>query len=206
MSLIDSKIGDWTNPVVKEADRPQRSADEMKAVFDSNSNQLKTALNAAIDRLTSTGGAEDIGVSPVTGLEAATVQEAIFALKDYADSVGVAGGTLVSVNGQVGKDITLDYEDVGAASAPAHYTVTLGTENWTGSAAPYTQTVNVSGILASDRPIVDAALTGTDSTDKAILKAWGLVGRIVTADGSITATCYDEKPEVDFSFQMEVIR
>ena len=206
MSLIDSKIGDWTNPVVNEADRPQRSADEMKAVFDSNSNQLKTALNAAIDRLTSTGGAEDIGVSPVTGLEAATVQEAIFALKDYADSVGVAGGTLVSVNGQVGKDITLDYEDVGAASAPAHYTVTLAAESWTGSAAPYTQTVNVTGILASDRPIVDAALTGTSSTDKAILKAWGLVSRIVTADGSITATCYDEKPEVDIPFQMEVIR
>lgn len=92
------------------------------------------------------------------------------------------------------------------AQKPVALTATLAAESWTGSAAPYTQTVSVTGILATDRPIVDVALTGTTGTDTAILEAWGMVSRITTADGSITAVCYEDKPEVDIPIQMEVIR
>ena len=34
MPLQGWKIGDWINPIVKEADKPGRSAAEMKAIFD----------------------------------------------------------------------------------------------------------------------------------------------------------------------------
>lgn len=87
-----------------------------------------------------------------------------------------------------------------------HYSTTLPANAWTGDSAPYTQTVTVYGMSATDRPIVDVALTGTTGTDTAILEAWGMVSRITTTDGSITATCYEDKPEVDIPIQMEVIR
>lgn len=49
MSIAGRKIGEWQNPIVDERDKPVRSASEMKAIFDSNSNELKAALNAVID-------------------------------------------------------------------------------------------------------------------------------------------------------------
>ena len=39
-----TRQGTWTNPIVNEADRPKRSASAMKAVFDSNSNDLKMCI------------------------------------------------------------------------------------------------------------------------------------------------------------------
>ena len=103
-------------------------------------------------------------------------------------------------------DPTVDDAFSMAAVKPAYFSATLLATAWTGSAAPYTQTVTVTGLLSTDRPIADVALTGTASTDTAILEAWGLVSRITTADGSITAVCYEDKPEVDIPIQMEVIR
>ena len=49
MSIAGRKIGEWLNPIVDEADKPVRTASEMKAIFDSNSNELKEALNGLID-------------------------------------------------------------------------------------------------------------------------------------------------------------
>lgn len=49
MSIAGRKIGEWRNPIVDELDKPVRSASEMKAIFDSNSNELKEALNGTID-------------------------------------------------------------------------------------------------------------------------------------------------------------
>ncbi|MDO4493827.1 MAG: hypothetical protein Q4C53_08090 [Clostridia bacterium] len=47
--LNDRKINAWANPIASEADRPNRSAADMKRIFDSNTNELKDALNGAID-------------------------------------------------------------------------------------------------------------------------------------------------------------
>lgn len=49
MSINDKKIGAWTNPVTSLDDQPQMSSAALKQVFDSNSNQIRTAFNALID-------------------------------------------------------------------------------------------------------------------------------------------------------------
>lgn len=85
MALTDNKITTWTNPVVNEADRPQRSAADMKAIFDSNSNQLKTALNNLIDALTA-GGAGDIGAK-VEGMSGTTIGTLLTELKSLIDDI-----------------------------------------------------------------------------------------------------------------------
>ena len=82
-------------------------------------------------------------------------------------------------------------------------TATLDT-NWSGSAAPYTKTITVSGILATDTPIIDIVMSGTYSTDEARIEAWGYIYRAVTANGSITFYA-TEKPTVSLPIQMKVV-
>jgi hypothetical protein len=85
------------------------------------------------------------------------------------------------------------------------FTATLSAAGWSEN-APYTQKVNVSGVLQSDRPHV--GLVPSDDTDTALAQeeSWGYVSRGVTADGSITFTCYEDKPQVDIPLQIEVNR
>lgn len=84
------------------------------------------------------------------------------------------------------------------------FTTTLNT-TWTGSAAPFTKTQSVSGILATDNPIVDVVMSGTYSTDEARLEAWGNIYRITTANNSITLYA-KEKPTVELPIQIKVVR
>lgn len=84
------------------------------------------------------------------------------------------------------------------------YTATLGT-GWTGS-GPYTQTVAVSGILASDMPHVAPVYDADNTTAQAQREAWGCVSRGVAAAGGIQFTCFGDKPETAIPIQIEVMR
>lgn len=88
----------------------------------------------------------------------------------------------------------------------ALYTSTLLASGWSGAAAPYTQTVLVTGILATDTPIVDVVLDQSTSTAISQIEAWMSVSKIETANGSITATCFEELPTIDIPIQLKVVR
>ncbi len=145
MELAQSKVGTWINPVSSEADRPARTAEEMKAVFDSNSNQLKDALNGLIDALCSKEAAGQLGSAAIAEISGSTVGEQLLSLRDYAQSMGIANGTLVSVNGHTGKNITLTPADLGAAKVPVTLSVTLPALGWSG-VGPYTQSAEAIGV------------------------------------------------------------
>lgn len=85
------------------------------------------------------------------------------------------------------------------------YIATLLSSGWS-SSAPYTQTVSVSGILSTDTPIADVVLDVVTSTAMAQISAWMCVSNIETADGSITAKCFENKPEIDIPIQLKVVR
>lgn len=87
----------------------------------------------------------------------------------------------------------------------ALYNATLTSSGWT-NAAPYTQTVTVSGILATDTPIADVVLDANTPTAISQISAWACVSKIETANGSITATCLESAPEVDLPIQLKVVR
>lgn len=105
--------------------------------------------------------------------------------------------------------VTLTAADVGAAAAShthkAVYTATLTAAGWSAS-APYTQTVSVSGITASDTPIADVVLSSTAATAISQQDAWGCVSKITTAANSITATCLEEKPTINIPIRLMAIR
>ena len=85
------------------------------------------------------------------------------------------------------------------------YSASLLSTGWTGDAAPYAQEVTVTGITAADTPLVDIVQTGTEATDEPMREAWGVVTRMVTGAGKITAYA-SEKPTVNIPIQLKVVR
>ena len=84
------------------------------------------------------------------------------------------------------------------------YETTLNT-TWTGSEAPFSKAQTVTGILATDNPIIDVVMSGTFATDEARQEAWGYIYRAVTAANKITFYAM-EKPEVSLPLQIKVVR
>ena len=65
------------------------------------------------------------------------------------------------------------------------YYATLGVI-WTGNSAPYSQVVNISGVLSTDSPIIDMVNSGTYDTDTSLNYEWSKVYRAVAGNGIIT--------------------
>ena len=103
------------------------------------------------------------------------------------------------------QQITQNTTDIATKASTETYTATLTSSGWS-SKAPYTQTVTVTGILTTDNPVIDVVLSTTTSTALNQLEAWGNVSKIVTGANSITATCLEDKPEVDIPIQIKVVR
>lgn len=75
MGLVDRKIKAFTKPVSNLADRPQMSAAQLKAWFDSNTEvEVRDAFNGLIDDLLNEKSAGEIGAMPFNGVEGNTVQ------------------------------------------------------------------------------------------------------------------------------------
>lgn len=84
------------------------------------------------------------------------------------------------------------------------YTATLNT-TWSGSAAPYTKAQTISGILATDKPIIDLVPSDTFADAEAQEEAWANIYRAVTSANTITFYAKD-KPEVSIPIQVRCIR
>lgn len=101
--------------------------------------------------------------------------------------------------------VEIKQENIPGCASTVTYTANLSTK-WTGTSAPYTQTVTVTGITSSDTPIVDVVLSTTSSTALNQLEAWSCVSKITTGANSITVTCLEDKPSVALTLQLKVVR
>lgn len=95
---------------------------------------------------------------------------------------------------------------VGAAVAVS-YTATISA-TWAGTAAPYTQTVTVTGIAPTDKQVHITPVYSTINADAVTQqKAWNLISKgDVTATNTIKFTCFDKKPTVPINVSVEVTR
>lgn len=73
--------------------------------------------------------------------------------------------------------------------------IVLPSSGWSAS-APYTQTVQVSGVTAEDTPIISLYHPAgtTYEEEKAAKKAYSCISWVDTGPGTITATCLGKKP------------
>lgn len=85
-------------------------------------------------------------------------------------------------------------------------TATLTASGWKGSAAPYTQTIAAVGVLETDFPHVTPVYSDTLSTALAQKEAWAMVSEGDAGAGTITFTCFEDKPETSIPIQIEVAR
>lgn len=104
------------------------------------------------------------------------------------------------------------YTDTAKAEANSytdsrHITKTATiTTTWSGSAAPYTQVVTVSGILASDLPHITPVYSAAFATAVQQKEAWSMVNYAEAGDGKITFVCFENKPATAIPIQIEVNR
>ena len=115
------------------------------------------------------------------------------------------------MDGQVLSGLSLPASDTEAASKGyvdgMHFyrEVTLAAGGWSAS-APFKQTLAVEGILATDRPHYGVTYDADPAAAMAQKEAFAKVDDLDTADGSVTFTCLEEKPEVNIPIQLEVNR
>ena len=182
------------------ADLPVPNANDiMGAVPIANGGTGATTVAGARNAL---GLGNTSGAVPIAngGTGATTVAGARNAL-----GLGNTSGAVPIANGGTGAtSASAARSNLGAASR-ATYTATI-TTSWTGSSAPYTQNVTVSGILATDCPHITPVYSSTLSTALGQKEAWSMVSKAETSANTITFTCFEEKPTTAIPIQIEVIR
>ena len=132
---------------------------------------------------------------------------------ELGDRLEKAGGTMTGSIRMSGNAVQELKEPVSSADAATKgyvdgkrktFTAIVGT-GWTGS-GPYTQTVTVAGVLASDMPHVVPVFDADNTTAQAQREAWGCVSKAEAAAGGIQFTCFGDKPETAIPIQIEVMR
>ena len=152
--------------------------------------------------------ASDIGayVKPSGGIPAADLASGVIPTvpSAYTSNPEMDGTASPGSSGSWAKGDHVHPHDTSRATV-ANYTGTLAAASWSGSSAPYSYALTVSGLLATDKPIIDVVMSGTYSTDQARNSAWAKVYRAVASADTLTVYA-SEKPTVDLPIQIQCVR
>ena len=96
-------------------------------------------------------------------------------------------------------------EKIAPNAVSTKYNGQLTVAGWSGSAAPYTQAVTVTGVLATDEPMVDLIPSDTYSTAALEDSQWGQIYKAVATANTITFYA-KVKPSVALNFKARCIR
>lgn len=123
----------------------------------------------------------------------------------YMNAGAITGitATAVAYGGTGATTAAAARTNLGAA-ATVTYTATV-TATWTASESYYYQTITVSGILATDNPIVDIKCGSDNAANVVYSENMGKVFRITTAANSITVWA-TEAISSAFPIQLKVVR
>lgn len=115
----------------------------------------------------------------------------------------------VDNKGHISAATVVTKADIIALGIPntASYTSTIPTA-WSGTSAPYTQSVNITGLLMTDKQIhITPDYSTTLNTAKAQKKAWSLISKgELNANNQILFTCFEEKPTTAVPIKVEIIK
>lgn len=79
--------------------------------------------------------------------------------------------------------------------------------SFTGSVAPYTKSITVTGITASDKPLVlRVPNTANSDTDKLEEKSYNMIDLIETSSNTLKLTCRKSKPTTAFKIRIICFR
>lgn len=205
--IAEDHIATKTNPhnVTKEQvglGDVDNTPDDQKPVSVLQAEAIADAKKAGTDAQTAAENAQKSANNAQT-----TAEEA----KTLAETKSDEAKTLAESKAQEAEQNAKNYTD----RKHKFFSVQLTPEGWTGEAAPFTQSVAVKDILETDRPhwglvysdsVADGSATTVQDLKIAEKEAYYLVDDLDTADGSVTFTCLEGKPELALTIQMEVNR
>lgn len=84
------------------------------------------------------------------------------------------------------------------------YNIEIDT-NWTGDEAPYTKTIEVQGILATDIVNLYPIWSNTMETRQKEKEEYSKISMITSSENSVTITCDEDKPTVSLNTRIEVV-
>lgn len=123
------------------------------------------------------------------------------------------GQAVAKVDNKIGEKYTTaektklaGVQDNATANEVIDTFVTLTVGGWVGNDAPYTQTVNVTGVLSTDQAIVDLSVSSTVATGLDEIDDWALISKIETGAGTMTFTCYEDKPTTELTANVHIVR
>lgn len=117
-----------------------------------------------------------------------------------------AGNKHIPTGGSVGQILRNTASGtVGWSNTATDYSATI-TTTWTGSSAPFTQNVTVSGITANDVPFISPVYSTDNATAILQKEAWNMISKAITSTNVITFTCFEEKPVTAIPIQIRVVR
>lgn len=93
---------------------------------------------------------------------------------------------------------------IAAESRTQYFDVSVGTA-WSGATAPYTQQINVPGLLESDRAVVRFSAPTSFDALEAQQEAFSMLYTAESSNGAITLYA-KEKPTAAFAVVLEVAR
>lgn len=108
--------------------------------------------------------------------------------------------------GNVQRAIEALNEKVEEKAKMLTFNATIQASKFIGSSAPYTQTIEVAGILGTDCPDIGVKLNADVATALAQQEAFGNMTQFETGAGILVVKCYEEKPAVDVPIQIRVLR
>lgn len=76
---------------------------------------------------------------------------------------------------------------------------------WTGE-GPYTQSINVPGLLNADKPHIGVLYSDSAEVEESEVEAASYLRKVIATENTLTITCADGKPEVDLNLLLEVNR
>ena len=176
---------------------------------------MPTAADVGARPNTWTPSADDVGARPSSWTPSASDVGALSKNGDTMNgdlsmkgSINMNSGMLYNLAAPTSGTHATNKNYVDDAIADTHDNPTskLTVAGWTGSDAPYTQVINVTGVTKDDNPHVTPVYSSTLETAKAEKEAWDMVTKGESGNGTITFSCFEEKPEVAIPIQIEVNR
>ena len=159
---------------------------------------IKTAQETANNGVTAAGKAQTAANNAQTAANnAQTAANNAQAAADYAQAT--ADSAMAAADAAERTAI------VYAASLHLVKTINVPKGAWT-STAPYTITMQVDDILASDTPHYSVVYSSDAATRLLEKESFAMIDDLDTGKNSVTFTCFEERPEVTLKIQLEVNR
>lgn len=84
------------------------------------------------------------------------------------------------------------------------WTTTLDT-TWTGATAPYTKTISLTDMIDTYVPVLDIIYSSNIETAKSETEEFAKISKIESGAGTVTLTCFEEKPTISLNVRIEVM-